>query len=243
MEDFRERVVLDRLPEFDPKSRLFRAVEGITTPYVRSYTWHCDINLDQGYEGACVGFSITHELAARPKIILRDEQFARNLYYRAQELDEWEGEDYDGTSVLAGFKAVKEITNVYGQPLISEYRWAFGLKDVAQVLSYRGPLVLGVNWYEGMFDWNDKYFISPTGDVAGGHAILCNGIKIIRKAGLSSWPVNWLDVDLDRSYARLHNSWGLSYGLNGDVFITLRDLGYLLADQGEACIPTIRNVG
>ena len=239
MEDFRNRV-LDRLPEYDPKSRLWRAVEGITTPYVRSYTWHCDINLDQGFEGACVGFSSTHELAARPKIVLKDEPFARALYRRAQELDEWEGTDYEGTSVLAGMKAVKEIRNSLGQPLISEYRWAFGLKDAVQVLSYKGPLVLGIWWHESMFDWDDKYFIHPDGNYAGGHAILCNGVKIIRKPGVTTWPPRWEDVDLDKSYARLHNSWGWSYGLNGDVFVTLRDLGNLLVDEGEACIPTVR---
>lgn len=242
MEDFSTRV-LDRLPEFDPRSRLFRAVEGIESPYVRSYTWHCDINLDQGQDGACVGFSFTHELAARPKIVLRDDAFARNLYHRAQQLDEWEGEDYDGTSVLAGVKAVKEIKNALGVPLISEYRWAFGLFDAAKVLSYRGPLVLGINWYEDMFYPNDKYFITPTGEVAGGHAILCNGIKIVRKAGVTEWPVQWTNVDLDKSYVRLHNSWGLSFGLNGDVFVTLRDLGFLLTEQGEACVPLARALG
>lgn len=242
MEDFSNRV-LDRYPEFDERSRLWRAVEGIATQTVRSFTWWCDICLDQGYEGACVGFSITHELAARPKIVLRDANFAHQLYYRAQQLDEWEGEDYDGTSVLAGMKAVREIKNSLGQPLISEYRWAFGLKDVAQVLSYKGPMVLGINWYEDMFYWDSNYFIKPTGDVAGGHAILCNGIKIIRKPGITAWPPNWLDVDLDKSYVRLLNSWGLSYGLNGHVFVTLRDLGFLLSQQGEAAIPTIRNLG
>lgn len=240
MEDFRSRV-LDRVPEFDERSRLWRAVEGIVSPYVRSYTWWCDICLDQGYEGACVGFSITHELAARPKIVLRDDNFARALYHRAQQLDEWAGEDYDGTSVLAGMKAVKEITNSFGLPLISEYRWAFGLKDVVQVLSYKGPVVLGINWHDSMFDWDDNYFVHPDGNIAGGHAILCNGVKIIRKPGITTWPPRWEDVDLNKSYARLHNSWGWSYGLNGDVFVSLKDLGYLLTDQGEAAIPIVRN--
>lgn len=239
MEDFKNRV-LDRLPEFDEKSRLWRSVEGITSSHVRSYTWHCDICLDQGQEGACVGFSFTHELAARPAQVIRDEQFARGVYHRAQQIDEWEGEGYEGTSVLAGAKAIKEITNSLGEPFIAEYRWAFGLKDVAQTLSYRGPLVLGIDWYESMFEWDSKYFIKPQGDIAGGHAILCNGIKIIRKPGIIEWPVQWINVDFDLSYARLHNSWGYSYGLNGDVFITLRDLGYLLTNQGEACIPLRR---
>jgi len=137
-------------------------------------------------------------------------------------------------------KAVKEITSALGQPLISEYRWAFGLKDAAQVLSYKGPLVLGINWYEDMFYPDAKYFVKPTGEIAGGHAILCNGIKIVRKAGVTEWPVQWVNVDLDKSYVRLHNSWGYSYGLNGAVFVTLRDLDTLLTNDGEACVPLVR---
>jgi hypothetical protein len=54
---------------------------------------------DQGSEGACVGFSISR-LATWHN---RHRYDARWLYHEAQVIDEWPGEDYEGTSVRAGF--------------------------------------------------------------------------------------------------------------------------------------------
>jgi hypothetical protein len=51
------------------------------------------------------------------------------------------------------------------------------------------------------------------------------------------------EIDLDKSYARLHNSWGRGYGVGGDAFITLRGLDTLLQNDGEACVPVLRSVG
>lgn len=56
----------------------------------------------------------------------------------------------------------------------------------------------------------------------GGHAILCNGVNV--KSGLY----------------RLHNSWGESWGVNGEAFISRADMATLLKRQGEACIPVKR---
>jgi hypothetical protein len=235
--DITERT-LDRLIEFDERSRNFRAIEGIETNLFRSYTWSCGVYNDQGSEGACVGFAWSHELSARPKIHLADASVALNIYNRARQLDQWPGEDYSGTSVLAGVKAATEIVNSAGQPLYGGYRWAFGLQDVVKVVGYRGPVVLGINWYYNMYFPDDKGFIHVDGDVVGGHAILCNGVRIVKKN--SALPATWDNIDLDKSYARLHNSWGMSYGLGGDAFVTLTDLGKLLDDDGEACIPTLR---
>src|SRR5688500_17268219 len=107
---------LDRLPEFDPKSLRYPAPHllmpaQLTIPLdmVRSYTWSVPVALDQGNEGACVGFSWAQEIAARPysdASITND--YAQAIYYWARQHDAWEGESYDGTSVLAGAKAVSE---------------------------------------------------------------------------------------------------------------------------------------
>ena len=237
--DYNNLPKLDRLVEFDERSRLYPATAGLTTNLYRSYTWSCNAYLDQGSEGACVGFAWTHELAARPKIILRNEQFALAIYHRAQELDYWPGEDYSGTSVLAGIKAVQEILNTQGLPLIREYRWAFGIQDVCKIVGYRGPVVLGINWYNDMYYPDVKYFITPTGELVGGHAILANGIKIVRKDTLLQ--PTWDNIDQDKSFVKLHNSWGLNYGNGGNAYITVRDLDVLLRQDGEACIPQQRS--
>lgn len=233
--------VLDRRVQFDERSRSFAAVDTITTPDLRSYTWGCSVYNDQGYEGACVGFAWSHELSARPKVYPMDAEGARAIYHRARFLDPWPGEDYEGTSVLAGVKAVKEMSGTRGLPLISEYRWAFGAEDAVRVIGRRGPLVLGINWYNDMFDSDEYGYLHPTGGVAGGHAILANGVRCIWKNPLDP-DRTWNNLDQDKSWVRLHNSWGKDWGTGGDARITVKDLGFLLEDNGEACIPLRRSV-
>lgn len=215
---------LDRIPSFDPKSRSFpiRTLlerSGATKP--RSFTWRVPIALDQGDEGACVGFGWSHELAARPVSIhdiTNDTAFA--LYKRAQELDEWPGNDYSGTSVLAGAKAVEEAG------FLKEYRWAFGLEDVRLTIGYHGPVVLGLNWYDGMFTPQGDGRIAPTGDLAGGHCILAYSVSEKLKV------------------VRLWNSWGPNWWHGGSwCYLTFDDLDKLLNEQGEACVPVRRAKG
>lgn len=210
---------LDRVVKFDERSRAFpiRALIAADTP--RSYTWRCDVNLDQGSEGACTGFSVSQEAAARPKVVKGiTNQIAIEVYHRARQIDEWPGEDYDGSSVLAAMKAGME------RKWYKQYRWAFGEADLALAIGRAGPAVLGINWYEGMFDTDAAGMISPTGEIAGGHAILCNGYNVKKKL------------------YRLHNSWGSSWGINGEAFISAADMSRLLKEDGEACIPVVRLV-
>lgn len=208
---------LDRVVRFDGRSRNFPIRALIDQRKPRSYTWSCGVWLNQGQEGACTGFAVTHEAAARPVTVRVDEVMARSIYQRARQIDEWPGEDYEGSSVLAAIKAGQE------QGWYGEYRWAFGIDDLKLALSYKGPAVLGIPWYEGMFEPDSTGFIRPDGSVMGGHAILANGI-CLKAPG----------------YIRLHNSWGKGWGVNGECFITFADLDRLLHEQGEACIPVQR---
>lgn len=214
---------LGRVPEFDERSRAFPIRSLLPPRAPRSYTWSCKATLDQGTEGACVGFSWTHERIARPVVGWGDAAAARSLYHAAQGLDPWAGGAYpgadpfyEGTSVLAGAKAAQNAGH------FTEYRWAFGLDDVLLTLGYRGPVVLGLDWHEDMFDPDADGLLHVSGGVAGGHAILANGVSVRRRL------------------VRLHNSWGADWGLDGEAFIGFDDLDRLLAADGEACIPTGR---
>lgn len=212
---------LDRAVRFDERSRQFSiraALPADVQP--RSYTWACNLWLDQGSEGACTGFSLCHEAAAKPVEVKGiTNQVAQEVYNRARQLDEWPGEDYEGSSVLGAIKAGKE------RGWYSEYRWAFGEEDLMLAIGHHGPAVLGINWYEGMFDPDSKGQLHVAGKLAGGHAILCNGFSV--KTGLY----------------RLHNSWGKGWGLCGEAFISRDDMRRLLKEQGEACIPVKRSLG
>lgn len=210
-----------RVPHFDPQSLRYPIRTMLPEKPLRSYTWNVPINLDQGTEGACVGFTFTHELAARPVPIpgLTDGH-ARQHYFEAQRIDPWEGGAYpganpfyEGTAVLAGAKVMQ------ARGFYSGYRWAFGEEDVARTLGYLGPVVIGVNWYDGMFRPDADGFLNITGRVAGGHAILVHAVNV--KADLY-----WL-----------WNSWGPRWGLGGRAKIRRPDLARLLREDGEACVP------
>jgi hypothetical protein len=171
------------------------------------------LNLDQGTEGACTGFGMAHVLSSTPRRVHGlTAGIAQGIYHQARREDEWEGEDYDGSSVLAAIKAGKELG------WYSEYRWAFGLDDVILAIGYRGPVVLGVNWYTGMMQPDRDWYLRVTGIVEGGHAILANQVNV-----------------RDR-WVGLRNSWGGA--CNGRI--TFDDLDRLLHEQGEAVIPTKR---
>jgi hypothetical protein len=230
---------LDRIAEFDERSRLYRAVADIEDRPLRSKQWECELNLDQGSEGACVGFAWTHELAAKPFTVERDINFALAIYNRARQLDYWPGEDYSGTSVLAGIKAVQEIENSRGNSLIKEYRWAFGTEEVIRTIGYKGPVVLGIEWHSSQYYPDENGRIWLNGDVVGGHAILAKGINLVWKN--PDGPKTYVNIDELNSLVTLHNSWGEDWGINGDAWFTVYELNYLLGQDGEACIPMRRS--
>lgn len=207
---------LGRLPDFDERSRAFPIMATIDATTPRSYTWTCPIVLDQGAEGSCVGHAWAHEIAARPGTWNASSYLARLIYKEAQKIDPWPGESYEGTSVLAGAKISTSLGHY------REYRWAFGLQDLILALGYKGPAVLGINWYESMFNPSATGVLSVSGAVAGGHAILANGVSVTKQL------------------VRLHNSWGPNWGINGEAFISFANLARLLNEGGEACIPVTR---
>ncbi len=209
----------DRIVQFDERSRKYPIRARVTIKKRRSYTWRCRTHLDQGAEGACVGFGIAHELAARPSEVKRlTNKFAREkIYWEAQKIDPWPGGSYpgarpvyEGSSVLAGVKIAQK------KGYFDSYYWAFSLNDLALGVGYRGPAVLGISWMEGMADTDEKGFIHATGSIVGGHCILCRAINVKEK------------------YFMLRNSWGKNWGMDGDCKISFPDMKKLLENNGEA---------
>jgi hypothetical protein len=216
---------LARLVHFDKRSRKFPIRKTIAAKKPRSYSWSCGKHLNQGSEGACVGFSCTHELVARPSVVKSvTEKFAREqVYWEAQKIDPWEGGSYpgakpryEGTAVLAGVKILQQLG------YIKEYRWAFGLDDLVMAVGYKGPAILGLNWYESMFEPHTCGYLHVSGEVAGGHAILCKAVNVPER------------------YFVLHNSWGPAWGRDGDARISWDEMDRLLHEEGEAVVPLVR---
>lgn len=220
-------VRLDRVTEFDERSRDFPIRTAVAGRDIVSSTWALGLNLDQGREGACVGFGWAHELAADPVAVPGiTNGYARTLYHEAQQKDQWPGGSYpgatpvyEGTSVLAGAKVCQ------ARGLLPEYRWAFGLNDLLLAVGHIGPAVIGVKWYASMGRTDNLGFIRPSGRLLGGHCTLLTGVSVAKRA------------------FRVHNSWGASWGVRGQAWLSWDDMGKLLARGGEACIPMRRSVG
>lgn len=226
---------LDWQPRHDPRSKNFPVAAVLRTSIRRrNKLWHVGPILDQAAEGACVGFGWTAEALARPVAARlglmkaatpRDPQeFARYVYRTAQKNDEWAGEDYEGTSVLAGAKVMQRVG------LIRQYRWAFNVEQVADAVLANGPVVIGVPWYEGMYEAPNGV-LKVRGSLVGGHCLLVVGyrVKDYRLGGEDGFV--------------LQNSWGESWGDKGLAIIKKSDLALLLKDDGEACVPVSRSYG
>lgn len=232
---------LGRQENFDDRSRNYPirtllAAAGIN--YGRSYTWACSVVLHQGNEGTCVGCGWTHKLAGRPVVDSSlDYPFARQLYADIVLIDPWpqnDGPDYSfGTDVLSGAKILHQ------RGKIKEYRWAFGIEDLILAIRF-SPAVLGLNWYDSMFDPEANGFLRIAGALAGGHCVIANGVKLVYRAGTTTAQkrsAQWFSfLDIDKSFIRIHNSWGANWGINGEAFISIRDMQRLLSERGEACI-------
>jgi hypothetical protein len=217
---------LDRLVQFDEASRLYpiRTLVRSDLP-LRSRTWTCSTWLDQGNEGACVGFSWSHNLSCYSTPIRGiTDDFARDrVYHPSQLIDEWPGEAYDGTSVLAGAKTVKSLG------YIEEYRWAFSVDEALHALGL-SAVVCGFVWLQSMFHPRPSGLLEvDRGEVAGGHAICARGVTLAPRLKGESAKLG--------PVVRFRNSWGRGWGANGDCFVKAEDFEWLQQQQGEVCIP------
>ncbi|GGM55725.1 hypothetical protein GCM10012275_28550 [Longimycelium tulufanense] len=212
---------LDRIPCFDERSRNYGVRRLLATrPVKRKPTawvpWTPP--LDQGREGACVGFAWAHELGCTPVPVNVSDNYARMLYQAARSEDRLMGNDFpEGASLLAGAKSCQALG------LIKSYYWAFSVDDVIDALVAQGPVVLGLPWYSGMYQTDKDGMVDVTGHIVGGHALLATGyVPDAPNGDLIVWQ----------------NSWGPDYGNNGQAFIHVDDLKRLLAQDGEACVAT-----
>jgi hypothetical protein len=217
------------IAQHDPRSRNFPVRLGAVEK--RPRRWATGSVLDQGREGSCVGHGWVGELLASPRPAAvtpsRGHELAVEVYREAQFIDEWEGENYEGTSVLAGAKVVK------GRGFMGEYRWAFSVNDVRDAVIAEGPVVIGIPWHESMYSTRPSGLVEVDGSVVGGHCLLITGYHPAMRIKGEDWHARF-------EVFRWRNSWGSGYGLNGDGFIRLEDLRDLLADWGESAVPTQR---
>lgn len=219
--------------EHDSRSLNFAVRETIGVVEERPKSWDLGLVLDQAREGACVGFGWVGELLASPKpcptvSLPHADGYARTLYHEAQ-LRDGQPLPHEGTSVLAGAKVVTERGFQGG------YRWAFGIEDVRDTVISTGPVVIGIPWYESMYETRPSGLMeSPSGDLVGGHCLLVYGYHPHMRIAGEGWTERY-------RVFKWRNSWGRDYGNRGNALVRYEDLRDLLSGWGEACVPEHRN--
>lgn len=179
--------------------------------------WPCPIRLDQGREGMCVGYGITHALASSPisnKGL--DASFAKeDIYWPAQRIDPWEGGSYpgadpfyEGTMVRAGLRIARKLG------YITNYSICTSLDKMILGISHDGPCILGTKWFDSMYATDKHGFIAPRGKLVGGHCYIANGVNL-------NGELNYL------------NSWGDDYGNAGEMKMTFDSMQKLIGMGGE----------
>jgi hypothetical protein len=179
------------------------------------------LRLDQGPDGACVGFGWTNEALTRPaslklspNTLAAGNKYGFDVYHRAQQLDEYKDTPpEEGSSVNGGALAMRE------RKLIQAWAWASSVDDVIDALITTGPVVVGTNWLEKMFNPGEHGILNVSGRVAGGHCYCLTGFA----PSYYGSPA-----------VRMRQSWGVSWGLKGAAWIRTADFARLLADGGEA---------
>jgi len=197
--------------------------------------------LQQHNEGACTTFAGAHaantlRLVDAPATVpvgadpdrrelpgglptMLTEDDARAAYDRAQDLDDRPGRDYVGTSVLAAMLAGREAGWWAG------FLWAHGTRQIAQALSQlQRPVIVGVPWLDGMWATDAEGRVTVEGSFVGGHALEVYGFDPAHSLFDGTPGFDWLNSQD-------------GYGLSGRGSISARDLGWLLANRGEAAVP------
>jgi hypothetical protein len=207
---------LGRLAAPDDRDRQFMLSRPREAAQIERRYWITDSPAyDQGATSMCCSYAWQRWLTTSPVI---NEPFPFGEFYvECQRVDEWPGEDYNGTSVRAGAKLIKD------RGLATEYRWCWDIEIALAHLLAVGPLVLGTDWYDGMAKPDGAGYIWPAGSVTGGHAYVAIGASRVRN-----------NPDGTVGAVRIINSWG-QWGARGRAWVTLAALDSLIRAQGECC--------
>lgn len=215
------RYGLGRKLAVDPNDGRFLASVPPDLP-TRTTRWRRGPTLNQYETPKCVEFAAKATIMAQPfmhsvDVVLR---LLDRLYEQAQDLDEWEGHDYEGTSTRGAMKALQQ------RGLITNYYWIKTEATLRKYVTSISPVMCGFSWLTSMFEPDSDGFVHCVGGEEGGHEICC------------------LWYDPTPGYYVFQNSWGEEWGRRGLFFMYPEDVKLQLESLGgEACVaPEVKLV-
>lgn len=231
-----------RFDPYDGRDKIFCAPPRVLPEHIDNKEECTDIR-NQGEEGTCVGHAAVAaaELLYWRKLAKPPDFSERWAYEKAKLYDEWEGTNYEGTSVRGAVKAWEKVgmcpedlwpytPNKPGKPKseadekskefpIAQYERCFGLDNIKHAIHFRGCVLAGAQIHEGWFKskkvipYKSKYLPH------GGHAILLVG------------------YDDKKEILWVRNSWGKEWGDKGYAGLTYKDASLNIVDAWMVSIP------
>lgn len=202
-----------------PMRALLRATP---LPPSRYYPTGPKLPMDQGETGTCVAHAWTGFLCAA-LMMCPNPPNVYETYRGIVAIDEWSENDHEatatdiselqsGTSVRAGAQYLR------GKGHLKSFLWTRSADEAATwLLSGKGTLVMGTDWYSGMSDLTPRHLARVEGVIMGGHAYLAVGYNRTTKM------------------FRCLNSWGKGWGKQGRFWIQHDDMQTLIRANGECC--------
>lgn len=190
--------------------------EGLDEPPLPGYKyWRTGEILDQGATSRCVGYSWKQFQLSSP-LRTKSGPAADKIYWEAQNnYDSWPGAEpkYYGTSTRAGVKYLQALG------YIESYGWTKDLETALRWLAFKGILVIGIDWREGMSypSVNNDYILSVSGEKEGGHCTCLTGFN------------------LSKRLLQLTNSWGEGWAKKGKAYLPFSAYEELMGSGGETC--------
>lgn len=210
---------------------------------IRSVRWERQVpHFDQKNVGSCTGnaaagllvtdslgrtgvttVTITEENAAKTQGVFSpgthpvDEDFALRCYELNTRLDSISGTYPPNDTGSSGLAAAKTLQTL---GLCDVYTHGFTMGALNSALQ-RGPVMAGTIWLQSMFtpDANGVLTVDPSDKIRGGHEyVIC-------------------ELDLERGLYGLDNSWGQSWAINGQAYVPVDRMAWLLSQSGDVTVP------
>ena len=218
---------LGRLPSADPRDAQYplRAAlpRRVTLPRSKYWANFSTPPLDQLDTGTCVAHGLKNWMLTAPVIQTKRDGPPQpyTMYRGIILLDEWTQNDIEAAGPDSGLQfgtsihAMARWAQAEGY-IAGDYRWSMTNQDTIDWVSVKGPMVIGVNWYGGMFNPDANGYLNLEGGIAGGHCVAIVGVNNVRK-----------DFTILNSWGR----WGIEG--KGRALVRFSDMARLLEEAGE----------